>query len=333
MIDEDFDFRQIVQLTTAAHAVLDAAFRVVLANDAYCDAVGVSRENLTGANVLELFPADCEHQALVSEAFKTALAGQVASLTELHYAIMDPLTPDMPPRDMWWTLDCIPMRPHPVHGPVFLLRVENVTQEVAARKRRDLFASELQHRIGNVLTLVQIIARKTAQSSADLESFRMSYERRIRALGKTHAFLSGANWDGMTVRQIVEQQIQCEPLERSDAIRISGPEWRMSVLHAQTFAMGVHELIANAADHGALAIPGGAVEITWDRTEDGGHQFIWRESGLHALAEPQETGFGMQMLTRLLPGQLGGLADCTFAPDGFCYRLIVPDTAINPLAR
>ncbi len=333
MADADFDFQRIFQLTTAPHAVLDADFRILLVNDAYCARVGVGRETLIGAHLLELFPGDEERQALVSNAFLMALSGQVASLKELHYAISDPTDPAAPKQDMWWTLDCIPMQPHPTHGPVFLVRVENVTEEVQARGKRDLFASELQHRIGNVLTLVQIIARKTAQSSDDLTAFRATYESRIRALGKTHAFLSGTNWDGMTVRQVLEQQIQSELIDRVDAIGISGPDWRMSVLHAQTFAMAVHELISNAMEHGALATATGKVEITWDRPQDGSHNFVWKESGVSRLVAPDETGFGMQMLTKLLPGQLGGKAVCAFTPTGFHYMLVVPEDVIVPVGQ
>ncbi len=326
-----FDFQEIFALTTAPQAILDARFKVLLVNDAYCDMLGVRQSDLVGHELLALFPENEERHALVAAAFRQALAGQAASLPELHYPIADPNRPDAPVQDRWWSLGCVPMPEDPAHGPVFLLQANDITTQVVARQRRDEFAAELPHRIGNVLTLVQIIARKTGQNSADLDAFLRTYENRIRALGKTHAFLSGVNWDGMTVRQIIEQQILAENVDRLGSIRIDGPDWRLSVLHAQTFAMAVHELISNATAYGALSVPGGEVRVSWDHPRDGSYNFIWKESGLTDLTAPEKTGFGMQMVGRLLPGQLGGKAISTFEPTGFHYMLIVPENVAVPV--
>ncbi len=328
-----FDFQEIFALTTAPHTILDAEFRIRLANDAYCALVGLPEAELIGQDILKLFPESAERQAKVKAAFRQALDGQAAHLPELHYPIVDPEDPDHPATDYWWSLDCVPMSAHATYGPVFLVKLDDITRQVMARMRRDEFAAELQHRIGNALTLVQIIARKTGQNSTDLDSFLRVYESRIRALGKTHAFLSGVNWDGMTVRQIIEQQILAENVDRQASIRIDGPDWRLSVLHAQTFAMAVHELIANATAYGALSVPGGEVVISWDHPRDGSYYFVWKESGLTGLTVPEATGFGSQMIDRLLPGQLGGKAILTFEPTGFHYMLIVPEDVVVPVGQ
>ncbi len=330
---EDFDFQAIFALTSAPHAILNAEFRVLFANDAYCEKVGQARDDLVGRDILALFPGSDTRQAEVIAIFQQALAGHAAHLPELHYPIGDPAIPAALVSDRWWYLDCVPLPNHPTHGPLILVRLEDITKQINARSRRDEFAAELQHRIGNVLTLVQIIARKTAQSSSHLDGFLRAYENRIRALGKTHAFLSGANWDGMTVRQIIEQQILAENLDRVDAIRIVGPDWRLSVLHAQTFAMAVHELISNAAAFGALSVPDGEVLVSWDAPRDGSYNFVWKESGLTGLTSPTKAGFGTQMINRLLPGQLGGKAISTFEPTGFHYMLIVPEGVAVPVGQ
>jgi len=308
-------------------------FELIFVNDAYCTLLETPAETLLGQSILDLFPGEAEREKMVADVFERALSGEHATIKELHYPIGDPADPTAPVRDMWWSLNCAPLPPDPVHGPIFLVHLEDVTSSVTTRMRRDTYASELQHRIGNVLTLVQIIARKTARTSSDLDDFSRAYEARIKALGKTHAFLSGAHWDGMTVRQIIDQQIQIEGLHRSDAIQIEGPEWRLSVLHAQTFAMAVHELVSNAATHGALAVPGGQIYITWDRPDDGSYNFIWKETGSSGLTAPEKPGFGLQMLDRLLPEQLGGRAVMAFTPTGFHYMLVVPENVSVPVAR
>ena len=330
---EEFDFQAIFALTSAPQAILNAEFKVLLANDAYCEKVGQAREDLIGRDILALFPGSEARQAEVVAIFRQALAGKAAHLPELHHPIDDPANPAAPVSDNWWCLDCVPLPKHTAHGPLVLVRLEDITKQINARSRRDEFAAELQHRIGNVLTLVQIIARKTAQSTGDLVGFLRAYENRIRSLGKTHAFLSGANWDGMTVRQIIEQQILAENLDRVDSIQIVGPEWRLSVLHAQTFAMAVHELISNATAFGALSVPDGKVLVSWDAPRDGSYNFVWKESGLTGLTSPTKAGFGMQMVSRLLPGQLGGKAISTFEPTGFHYMLLVPEDVAVPVGQ
>lgn len=327
------DFEQIFMCAPAAQAIINSRFEPIYVNNAYCKLVGVPAETLRGQSILDLFPGDVDHERMIADMFVRALAGEHVSMRELYYPIGDPTNPQASKRDLWWSLDCAPLPPDPVHGPVFLVHLEDVTESVITRNRRDTFASELQHRIGNVLTLVQIIARKTAQTSQNLDDFSRAYENRIRALGKTHAFLSGAHWDGMTVRQIITQQIQAEGVNHPDAIHIEGPEWRLSVLHAQTFALAVHELISNAADHGALTVPGGEIRITWGRPDDGSYNFIWKEAGMKALAPPRKPGFGLQMIDRLLPGQMGGKAVIAFTPTGFHYMLVVPENVSVPVGQ
>ena len=315
------DFKDVFMHSLAANAIMDSKFTLIEVNDAYCALIDRHAEDLIGQTGHALFAGDDGREEQIVALFEKALDGQYSGPIEF-YCPADDLACGT--EDRWWRLDCVPLPPDVVHGPIFMLHLENATERVAVRERRDSYASELQHRIGNVLTLVQIIARRTIQTSDDLDSFASAFENRIKGLGKTHAFLSGAHWDGMTVRQIIEQQIKTNGLEGSDAIEIVGPPWRLSVLHAQTFAMAMQELISNAADHGALSIPGGRVRISWDNPKDDSYSFIWKEYGLSHLVAPEKHGFGLQMIDRLLPGQLGGKSVMAWTPEGFHYILIVP---------
>ena len=318
---QSIDFKDVFMHSLAANAIMDSKFTLIEVNDAYCALIDRNAEDLIGQTGHTLFAGDVEREEQIVTLFEKALAGQYSGPIELYCPADDPASET---EGRWWRLDCVPLPPDAVHGPIFMLHLENATERVAVRERRDSYASELQHRIGNVLTLVQIIARRTIQTSDDLDSFASAFENRIKGLGKTHAFLSGAHWDGMTVGQIIEQQIKTNGLEGSDAIEIIGPPWHLSVLHAQTFAMAVHELISNAADHGALSVPGGKVRISWDNPKDDSYSFIWKEYGLSDLVAPEKHGFGLQMIDRLLPGQLGGKSVMAWTPEGFHYILIVP---------
>ncbi len=324
------DFAKIFDLTTAAYAIINDSYEIQLVNDAYCRAVGRDRDAIIGANVFDLFPETTVRQRQIRTAFDAALNGQSTAIEEIHYPIIDMSSPDDAPTDMWWTVNCTPLDDE---TPCFLCQIENVTATVQSRKTRDIFAAELQHRIGNVLNVVQILARKTAKSSRTLDDYLPAFDARITALGKTHAYLSGQNWNGMTLRNILEQHLSGNLISRPDAISLNGPDWHLSVLHAQAFSLAIHELMINSVSHGALGADGGKISVSWDNPSDGSYHFSWLETGLKNLTEPAETGFGLQMLTTLLPGQLGGKAVSMFRPDGFSYTLTVPQNAAVPVGQ
>ena len=317
-----FDFTQVFQLTAMPLVVYDKDFSVVQANVAFCKTLGAKSESLIGRKILELFPGTPEREALVRQAFGAAIQGRATRLEELHYAIQDDAGQL---RDRWWTLVCHPLQPDPDLGRLFLVTLDDVTARVRSRQKHDLIAAELQHRMGNVLSLVQIIARRTGQNYDALDTFLETFSHRISALGRTHAFLSGKNWDGMTLRQILEQQLSDDLIGPTDAISLDGPDWRLSVLHAQSFAMAIHELAMNSVRYGALGRAGGRVSVTWDHSQDGSYRFFWRENGMEDVTAPGTTGFGLQMLSQLLPSQLSGEATYDFDPTGFQYALVVPD--------
>lgn len=324
MTSSGFDFTEVFQLTAMPLVVYDKDFSVVQANVAFCSTLGIKSEVLIGCKILELFPGTPERESLVRQAFGAAIQGRATTLEELHYAIQDD-TGQL--RDRWWTLVCHPLKPDPDLGRLFLVTLDDVTARVRSRQKHDLIAAELQHRMGNVLSLVQVIARRTGQNYLALDTFLETFNRRISALGRTHAFLSGKNWDGMTLREILEQQLSDDLIGPTDAISLNGPDWRLSVLHAQSFAMAIHELAMNSVRYGALGWAGGRVCVTWDHSPDGSYRFCWHEGGMDGVAVPGTTGFGLQMLSQLLPSQLGGTATYDFHPTGFQYALVVPHVA------
>lgn len=318
------DFKEIFQVTATPLVVYDKDFSVVQANAAFCTTLGTTSDALIGRKILELFPGTPERQALVRQAFAAAIQGRATTLKDLHYAIPDDAGKL---RDRWWTLVCQPLQPDPKHGRLFLVTLDDVTARVRSRQLHDLISAELQHRMGNVLSLVQIIARRTGQNYESQDVFLETFDHRISALGRTHAFLSGKNWDGMTLRQILEQQMLDDLIGPTDAISLDGPDWRLSILHAQSFAMAIHELAMNSVRYGALGRAGGRVSVTWDHSQDGSYRFFWRESGMDGVTSPSTTGFGLQMLSQLLPRQLGGQATYGFRSTGFQYALVVSDGA------
>lgn len=317
------NFDQVFQNTVSAYAIISKELRFLAVNHAYTEMVGQASDGLLDRYVFDVFPETTERQARIAEGFAAALAGTPAQISEIRY----PIPHHDEPVDRWWTIYCSPLDIEP-HG--FLCQIEDVTEVVQSRQRRDVYASELQHRIGNVLNVVQVLARRTSQTAQTHAAFLAAFDGRINALGKTYAHLSGDNWNGMSLKDVLDQQLLWGIPLPPQSILVEGPDWGLSVIHAQAFTMAVHELVINAVKAGALGHSDGKLHVSWGEAEDGSQWFHWLESGLQALQKPERKGFGTQMLLTFLPSQLGGTAEQVFTPTGMQYRLTIPaDVAVR----
>ncbi len=83
----------------------------------------------------------------------------------------------------------------------------------------------------------------------------------------------------------------------------------------------VHELAANAEQHGSLSVPGGRVDVTW-HVEDGDLILTWTESGGPPARRPSSPGFG-NLLVAYAAAKLNGTADCQYKQSGLVCDLRV----------
>ena len=96
---------------------------------------------------------------------------------------------------------------------------------------------------------------------------------------------------------------------------------------AQAMATVFHELATNAAKYGAFSRSSGRLFVGWCWLDNGSHgrfAIQWQESGGPAVSTPSQTGFGTSVIRELIPFELGGRVDLTFASDGLKCRLVIP---------
>jgi two-component system CheB/CheR fusion protein len=93
----------------------------------------------------------------------------------------------------------------------------------------------------------------------------------------------------------------------------------------QGLALGLilHELVTNAARYGALAGPAGEVEVRWAK-EGERVRLRWEERDGPPVAAPPAEGFGLELIRRSASYDLGGKAECNFAPEGVRWDVIFP---------
>ncbi len=204
-------------------------------------------------------------------------------------------------------------------GRLILLVVDDVTEQRDNERRQEILLAELQHRVKNILASIQAIARMTHQRATSLEEFWGSFQGRLMALAGTQELLTRAKLEKVSIAELVERELAAQGA-RSQNYRVHGPEVPLTAKAAQNLALAFHELTTNAAKHGALAQPGGQVEVSW-QLNDGHIHLEWIEHGGPAVTKPKRRGFGLELIEKAIPYQLRGKTRMDFTPDGLHFRL------------
>jgi hypothetical protein len=89
----------------------------------------------------------------------------------------------------------------------------------------------------------------------------------------------------------------------------------------------LHELTTNAAKYGALSNASGRVSVQWRWLQNGSHDRLlieWQETGGPVVLSPIRSGYGMSIIRELIPFELGGAVELSFATEGTRCRLEIP---------
>jgi two-component sensor histidine kinase len=199
----------------------------------------------------------------------------------------------------------------------------DITDRKKAEEQRDLLVAELSHRVKNTLATVVSIAQQSFSKDQTVEDARHSFSGRIKALGQTHGRLAETSWSGVSLETILLDEFA--PYRRSDSpnVRLAGPPVSLNPKQALTLGMAIHELVTNAAKHGALSSEGGSVDVAWGI--DAGELAIhWKETGGPRVSGPSRSGFGRLLLERALAADLRGKVRLDFAETGLKCDIVVP---------
>jgi two-component sensor histidine kinase len=213
---------------------------------------------------------------------------------------------------------------------VIALEAENALLRAALARsedagvRRDLITQEMKHRIGNLLAVVQAIARQTFKE-ADATSVH-DFTARLLALRAAQKVLIDSETRAAMIASVVRDAL-APHCANGDKATISGPEFALDGRRAHGLTMALHELATNAAKYGALSAENGWIEVVWT-SADGALDFLWREHGGPPAEEPTRRGFGSQLITRNLRVAFGGAVKLDFRPAGVECRLLAPALAV-----
>jgi two-component sensor histidine kinase len=182
----------------------------------------------------------------------------------------------------------------------------------------------LNHRVRNTLTTVQSLARQARRDEDRGERL----EGRILALSKTHDLLSRDDWEGASLRTVLENELAPFRDDQAHRFGLDGTDLDLPPRYVLALGMTVHELTTNAAKYGALSTDAGRVDVAWNVVvaESGARRLTleWREHGGPPVREPGRRGFGTRLITGGVSRELGGVVDLVFEPGGLRCSLDVP---------
>jgi PAS domain S-box-containing protein len=306
----------------ASLMVLDRELRYVMASDMYLETVGMKLEDLLGRFIFDAFPEIEERRKRLEDSMRLALSGESNAIERLAYAIPDPEDRTRM-TDAWWRCRHNPLPNCDGRIDHIVQITENITELVRAEEVKTAIVNEMQHRVSNLLSLVQIIARRTAAQAETMPGFLERFDERLQSMARTHAYLAGGNWNRMSIREMVARQLEHGHSELVGQIAVAGPEISLPAGEALMLSMAIHELTTNSLKHGALRDDAGKLSVTWSRTGATGFNFDWTETVASAVTAPSRTGFGSMILDTIVPNQLGGTAKRDIAPEGLRYRITV----------
>ncbi|MFZ2031600.1 MAG: sensor histidine kinase [Vitreimonas sp.] len=186
--------------------------------------------------------------------------------------------------------------------------------------QRELVSQELKHRIGNLIAVVQAIARKSFRDADEVRV--IDFNSRLSALAAAQTLLIDAETEPATLRNVTRLAL-APHISDSERLAISGPDVTLSGRHAHALTLALYELATNAAKYGALSVEGGMVEISWTTT-DNELNFLWRERRGPAVQTPTRTGFGSSLIKINLSSAFSGVVDLRFEHSGVACQLRAP---------
>jgi len=212
---------------------------------------------------------------------------------------------------------------------VLKLTDEANLQRQAAADKQELLIAELNHRVRNILNLIQGLVSQSKDEAVDIASYTQVLDGRIQSLARAHDQLTRQEWAPTSLRDLIAVEVNAYLNGQLERIEISGDAPMLAPEAFSTMALVVHELVTNSAKYGALTDNSGKVRINLTIASDGALVMEWRERGGPAVQAPTRQGFGTTIIERTVPYELKGTVDTRFKVTGLEADFMIPSRYIT----
>lgn len=304
-------------ITTDAVIALDDTQRIVLFNSGAEKTFGYEAADIIGLPLEVLLPVRFRnrHEKLVSDFARSGETvrpmGQRMTIVSLH-------------RDGHEFLSQAAIARVQVKDKVVLTAViRDITQQVRQKERVQTVLRELDHRVKNVLARLSALVQLSGENASSAAEYRETLLSRLDSITRAHAQLSRADWRGVQLHDLILDQTSAYAEEGN--LTLQGPEITLVPEAAQSLSMIVHELVTNAAKHGALSPSRlGHVAVSWTIQSQADLLLIWKETSALQMSPPGEEGLGTSLIKQLASHEIGGSAEIKYLATGISYRFLLP---------
>ncbi len=206
----------------------------------------------------------------------------------------------------------------------------DITEKKRAEEMQHLLLGELNHRVKNMLAIVQSIATQTLRHASSPEEFTANFTGRVQSIARAHTLFTRDAWQGTDIRDLVRDQLMLDD-EKDQCISWSGAPFTLEPQSAMSFSMILHELGTNARKYGALSVPGGQFTLQWTLDAKADLVVRWLERGGPLVRAPLRRGFGTTLIEKGLKAH-NGEATIQYDPEGLICEIRMPlptNTQIN----
>jgi len=227
--------------------------------------------------------------------------------------------------DRHFLLSAGPLYDHAAQSIGCILTLTDITDRKRAEEHQAMLVAELNHRVKNILAVVQSVAWQTLSNSRSLPGFRDAFDGRLKAISLAHDILTQIRWGQVELEHLVARSLSpYRGPQREAMVTWSGPSLLLAAGTVVPLAMVLHELSTNAAKYGAFSREAGTLDVSWRLTDDHTVELTWTERGGPPVTAQSRSGFGTKLITHVISYDLHGQADLAFDRDGFRCTLTFP---------
>jgi len=194
---------------------------------------------------------------------------------------------------------------------------------IGFERRLTAVIDELNHRVKNILAVIQSIVTRTLRHGADIDVSRELLIGRIHAMSNVVTLLSESQWQGVKLKGLFESRA----IPHAERIAVNGPDIAVSARAAQSLSLLFFELASHSDEGLSLVGKHPHIVANWSisgEEPDTIFHFRWEEFNTSAATRREDSDFGLILLDRVAPEALGGTAKRYFTDVSYVYELTAP---------
>ena len=194
---------------------------------------------------------------------------------------------------------------------------------IGFERRLTAVIDELNHRVKNILAVIQSIVTRTLRHGSDIDVVRELLIGRIHAMSNVVSLLSESQWQGVKLRGLFEARA----IPHAERIAVSGPDVAVSARAAQSLSLLFFELASHSDEGLSLVGKHPHIVANWEVTgeePDMIFHFRWEEFNTSEATRRPDSDFGVILLDRVAPEALGGTSKRYFTEASYVYELVAP---------